>query len=302
LNVTSKTPNGLRIKSTAETPGWKDLAKQNKKDEKKRSPQPLKPLSATVKPSCKWAEFGTKFAVSLAHDKIEVSGKKETLFGVDGTSVKVSGESDLTADWKGSKVQAQAEFANEKVAIRAKAEYEYDAGIQGGEFSIAGQYKSFHFGVKPSWEAPEEENEPGERVLDWAVLYHQPAYQVQVGGKASAAKLSVGLDWYQRVSDAVAYTLALNTKRNNETGDYCATRGAVAGQWKLDDDTELAGRVTVCRKNEKRAEMRADLALTQSLASYCKATLYADINLLKITSGNSALGNAHNFAVELSLE
>jgi len=238
----------------------------------------------------------------LTHDKIEVSGEKETLFGVEGTSFGVSGESDLTADWKGSKVQAQAEFANEKVAIRAKAEYEYDAGIQGGEFSIAGQYKSFHFGVKPTWEASEEENEGGDRTLDWAVLYHQPAYQVQVGGKASAAKLSVGLDWYQRVSDAVAYTLALNTKRNNETGDYCATRGAVAGQWKLDDDTELAGRVTVCRKNEKRAEMRADLALTQSLASYCKATLYADINLLKITSGNSAPGNAHNFAVELSLE
>jgi len=299
LNVKSKTPHGLAISSTAKTPSWKDLAKHNK-DERKR--QPLKPLSATVKPSCSWEEFGTRFAVSLTHDKIEVSGEKETLFGVDGTEFAVTAESDLTADWKGSKVEAEAKFANEKVAVRAQANYEYDAGFQGGNISIAGQYKSFHLGVRPSWEASGEENEPGDKAMDFAVLYHQPDYQVQVGGAFSAPKLVVGVDWYQKVSDAVAYTLSLTTKRNNESGDYAVTTGNVAGKWKLDDSTQLAGRVSVSRKKDKRAEMRADLSLTQQIAPFCQATLYADVNVLKVTSGNAAPGKPHAFAVELSLE
>jgi len=236
----------------------------------------------------------------LTHENLEVSCQKDTLFGVSGSAVEIHAETDLTPDWNTTKVDLQAEFANEKVAVRAKGEAEWEGGIQSGEVSVVGQYKSFHFGVRPTWEAEEEGD--GKKALDFAVLYRQPDYQVQGSASLSHSKAGVSLDWFQQISDWVGYTLHVGARRNNETGSYCGTLGQAGGKWKWDDNTQLQGRVSVSRKKDKKPEMRADLAVTQSLSSNCKATLYADVNLLKVTSGNSAPGLPHAFAVELKLK
>jgi len=298
--VSSKTPNGIRLATEAATPLWIEFRKNQKKDEKQR--KKFLPFSASVTPSYSWEDYGVNLGVSLTHENLKVSGQKETLFGVDGTSLELNAETDLTPSWEGSKLEGQFDFANDKVAVRLKGEYDYPEGVQNGELSVAGQYKSFHFGARPAWQAPEEDTKEDKKLsLELAVLYHQPLYQVQVGGKFSQAKAGIGLDWFQRVSDSVAYTLHFCTKRNNESGDYCGTNGAVGGKWTWDANTELQGRVRVSSK-DKKTEMRGDLAISQSITSYCKATLYADVNLLQVTSGKTAPGKPHSFAVELTLE
>jgi len=293
LTETCRSASGREVAATVRTPTAKE---QKAAASEKRQ---LTPLSAVLSPSYSWEEFGFNFGLALSHDGLEVKTQKETLFGVSGTAFGIEAQTDFSPSFQKAQLGAEAEFANEKFAVRVKGNYEHGFGLEEASLSLAGKHNNFQIGLLPRLKAKngEENLHPS---LAFGVLYQQPTYQAQFGGKWSRQKTHVAVDWFQEVSADVAYAGHVRVTRANETASYQATEASVGANWKWDADTQLRAKWSV--KNDDAKEMRANLAVTQSLTSYCKATLFADVNLLSVTSGPAAAGAAHSFGVDVSLE
>jgi len=263
---------------------------------------------SSVKPELDVKEWSVKVKGELTTSNLgKVQVIASDVAAVDGTKIDVSLKQTTNKDQDA--VNTDLEFKttynyDKKVYLRVGGFYQFEKITPPkatGHFIF--QYpENLYWSFSPQCCTYQEEKQTlYDLNLDGKVSYIQPSYEalINVVSQGKKNKKTFTINWFHNLTERVNYGVQLSS--NFGTKGHEDTNVDVAGEYKVDEQTSLKGKITssVQQQGKDQPTLRLATSVVQKMNKSFTLTVGADLNARHLV--NASEGAPHSFGFEIKL-
>jgi len=297
----TKTPNGVTVKAT----GTRSFDIKDKDNV-------VEKIAGELEPKFEWKEHDLELTGKLATQGEFEGGVTFNNLAINGAKLSFTG---IQSDSDGGAVKSSINYKHSQVAVKAGVKYPFKTSTHinwNGELTVKAHEKIYAGASALYDQAVKGEgvgDHPSDRKLYNVKAGYIDTYQqaiVSFENQLAKDKKTIyelfNFFYSYTLSSAIKFAVGATVERKNLKG----TELHVAGEYKVDKDTVVKGKVSVIQaaKPEDK-EFRVAIATKQNVTERVNVTVGADINaraLLGAPGKIQSSGKPHSFGFEVKFQ